>query len=61
MVNTFLQSEVMYDIYLNKLPNIWICSYFCLQRFSSIFELTVYRFDIIVIIAVVNKQKQIFC
>ena len=33
-----MQFEAVNVIYLYKIPITWISSYFCLQRFSSIFE-----------------------
>ena len=38
---TLLQFEAVNVIYLYKIRITWISSYFCLQRFSSIFESTV--------------------
>ena len=40
-VNEILQFEAVNVIYLYKIHITWISSYFCLQRFSSIFESTV--------------------
>ena len=40
-VNEILQFEAVNEIYLYKIHITWISSYFCLQRFSSIFESTV--------------------